>query len=165
MRARLALSAVVTGGLLLSGCGEAPVEAADPTSAADAVPALAASLERVDAALVARRAEEARTALATLVGLTEEARDAGELGAEEAAAILAAAAQVADRLPSPQPSEAADTATETTTTTTRPTRTATMKAPARPKAERPTKVKPGKGAGAAKKSAAKAPGKRPGRKG
>lgn len=87
---------------LLAGCGGG-TPAAPPA-------ALTQALARVDAALGAHDWGRARTALDELVRRTVLAREAGEVSAEEADRILAAAARLAAGVPSPSP---APTATRT----------------------------------------------------
>ena len=84
---------------LVTGCG-------GTDRPADAVPALSAQLDRVDAAISAGRPGAARSALDDLANETELARDDGTLDAEEADAILEAIRTVVEQLPEPatQPS-------------------------------------------------------------
>ena len=93
-RRRLSLAAVATvatSAVLLAGCSqEAPGEA---------VPALAAQLERVDAAVDAGRFAQARTAIDELVTTTDDALVAGALTPAQAERILQAAQSVLDQLP------------------------------------------------------------------
>lgn len=107
-RRRAPVLGAALAGLLLAGCGAS-------TRPADDVPALAAGLERVDAAIVSGRYDQARNRLTRLVGVTTSAREAGELEQPEADRILAAVAELMSALPAeqadaPAPSEPATSA-------------------------------------------------------
>jgi hypothetical protein len=67
------------------------------------VPRLSMLLERVDSALADENYRGARAALRSLIRVTTEARDAGDLEDAEAADILAAAGTLIVRLPEPTP--------------------------------------------------------------
>ena len=102
------LAWVLTGVALLAlttGCGgdDRPV---------DAVPALSAQLDRVDAAVSSGHPGAARSALDDLASETAQARDDGTLDEDDADAILEAISTLEGQLPEPagQPS---DTASET----------------------------------------------------
>jgi tRNA A-37 threonylcarbamoyl transferase component Bud32 len=71
--------------------------------AAGTGPAVSGPLARVDAAVLARRWDEARTRLDQLVRATMHARDVGTLTTGKADAVQAAAARLAVDLPGPQP--------------------------------------------------------------
>lgn len=93
---------VLTGvalAVLATGCG-------GDESPADAVPALSAQLDRVDAAISSGRSGAARSALDDLADETEQAREDGTLDADDADAILEAISTLEEQLPGPagQPS-------------------------------------------------------------
>jgi hypothetical protein len=97
------LVVLVTG--LGAGCGSA-----QQPSAAEQVPALSTRLDRVDSALAEHRFAAARRDLHALINATTSARRSGDLSAEKAQRILAAAAEVLDALPAsgtPSPSASA----------------------------------------------------------
>ena len=108
---------------LTTGCG-----ASDPT---DDVPGLQRRLEAVDAAIAEGHDAAARDALAALVAATTRAEDDGRVEADQADAILAAAARLDSLLPTATPAtEEPSTEAPTTTppTTTAPA-TPTTRAP------------------------------------
>lgn len=91
--------------VLTTACGAGP-------SAADRVPKLATTLERIDAAIVDGDDVSARAHLDELAGQVEQARDSGRLDADEAARILAAADEVRAVLDTePRPVEPPETDT------------------------------------------------------
>lgn len=95
----LSRAAILTGALLLfplTGC-------AGDTSPGEAVPALRQALSRVDEAVAAERYGRARAELTALVRQTVEAQEAGRISDEDAARILAAAAQLSASLPESSP--------------------------------------------------------------
>lgn len=98
MRARLLLVGLLLGA---TACGGG----ADPAPAA-----VTGSLDRVETLLEAGRGAEARQALEDLVRRTLALREAGELDPEQADRIVAAAARLAQVLPSPTPSPTASPA-------------------------------------------------------
>jgi hypothetical protein len=89
---------VALAALLLAGCGR-------PAAPGDEVPGLSAGLARVDDAIVAGRYDQARNRLEQLVGLTTDARSAGDLEREDADRILAAVATLMSSLPARQQDE------------------------------------------------------------
>jgi hypothetical protein len=94
-RLRSRLSGVVLAFLVMAGsaaCGE-------QTPPGEAVPAIATALGRVDAAIQSGDRNRARTAVEDLVAETAEAEVAGELSAEQADRVVAAARKVLARLP------------------------------------------------------------------
>jgi Mg-chelatase subunit ChlI len=91
-RLRRATAVVLTTLCLVASC-------ASPTPPADAVPELRAMLSQVDRAIVDRRYAQARTLLDGLVDAAIAARGNGELDAEHADRILAAAARLLAALP------------------------------------------------------------------
>ncbi|WP_141798722.1 hypothetical protein [Nocardioides sp. SLBN-35] len=88
-RIRVALAAAAL--VLLPALGVAGCGAAERTSAADDVPALRASLSKVDHAMAARHYPAAQEALLQLIAEVRRARAAGDLDAAAARDILAAA--------------------------------------------------------------------------
>ena len=90
-RARWAAGVAVVA-LSAGACG-------DDTAPVDAVPALGRQLDAVDAALVDRDYERARTAIEELVASAAQAEVAGDLDEEEADRIRQAASRLLARLP------------------------------------------------------------------
>lgn len=95
-RARRAIVGVLLAVGLLAGCGGSPPPAHQ-------VPALTATLGRVDAALVHGRYDEARAELKAVISTTRTARDAERITDAQAQAIIAAATEVLDALPGSAP--------------------------------------------------------------
>lgn len=122
---------VATLTLAVGGC-----TSRDPApSAADQVPHLSVSLERVDAALAAHRFAVAREQLRKLKAEVVQARDSGELPDGDAERVLAAASKLLGMLPdAPAP-------TPTPTPTHQLTPTPTPSRPSGTKSSKPV-VKP-----------------------
>jgi uncharacterized membrane protein YgcG len=95
--ARMAVTVAALLVLLATGCG-------DTSTPAKTVPELRSGLSRLDHALVGRHYVVARKQLDQLVRTTVTARRAGDLEAEQADQILAAAAALLSAMPKPQPS-------------------------------------------------------------
>jgi hypothetical protein len=93
-RVRTSVAAALLA-VTVSSCGESTPE--------QDVPQLASLLDRVDSALTDSDFSQARAALRSLVRVTSDARDAGDLDDAEAADILAAAGTLLSRLPEPTP--------------------------------------------------------------
>ncbi len=89
-RAFAALTAVAL--LVTAGCGS-------ETSPADDVPALTASLDRVDDAIAAEEYDAARDAVAALTEIATRAEEAGTLDADQADRIVSAAEELLAALP------------------------------------------------------------------
>jgi hypothetical protein len=94
---------------VLVGCG-------DDTSPAETEPALAERLDRVDAEIAADDLAGARKAVQALINETARARVDGSISAEQADAILRAAAELLRRLPrdgdAPEPPPSSPSPTE-----------------------------------------------------
>ena len=97
IRLRLVGAGLLSAGLL-TGCGSQPAPA-------EAAPAVAGALTRLDEAVAQGRYGVARTALADLVRATIEARRSERLTTEQADRILAAATRVESSLPAPAPKQ------------------------------------------------------------
>lgn len=109
---------------------------------ADAVPALSAQLDRVDAAISSGRPGAARSALDDLASETEEARDDGTLDEDDADAILEAISSLEGQLPEPA-TEPSATPSETPSATP-PTEPPPENAEPKPHPEHEKKPKPPK---------------------
>lgn len=114
---------------LLAGCGGTPPPAQE-------VAGLGTSLDRVDTAVVGGRYDEARAGLDALVRQTRTAQDDGRISGDQAAAILAAVAELRDALPDssqPSPTSSSTSSSSSTTTTSGSTGTATTSGPGKGK--------------------------------
>lgn len=96
--------------LVLAGCG------GGDRPPGESVPAMASTLDRVDAALADGEVDQARSELVTLVRVTGRARDAKKISETEAERVLAAVATLMTALPetaAPPPDRAPDPRTGT----------------------------------------------------
>jgi hypothetical protein len=89
---RAAVAVAVLG--LAAGC-------AGPTTPGQAAPRLTEVLSRVDSAIAQHHYRQARNELDDLVSAVDDARDAGDLNAEQANEVLAASARLSAALPKP----------------------------------------------------------------
>lgn len=97
--------------LVSAGCGSG-------TSPADDVPALATALDRVDEAIATEDYDDARDAVAELTDVATEAEESGDLDAEQADRIVAAAESLVAALPGAEsPPDEPDPATPTSSAT------------------------------------------------
>src|SRR4051794_32135418 len=93
-----ALLAALLTGATLTGCGSS-------AAPADSVPALGASLDKVDSFIAAGHLVQARSELKTLTATTTQARSDGELSDQDATRILDAAQALLAELPAPSPAQ------------------------------------------------------------